>query len=120
MTAQEIFFTCQTQGVKLELTEEGKLEAIGQLNDDLRTVIKENLFDLKSYLLKQNHIPRLSFKFERLIQAALANQLKVAKPGVSDINRYVLGCACSYLIGDKEQGERDLGEVLVLKELELN
>ncbi len=57
--------------------------------------------------------PRLPWQLERLISAACADALPqstVALPSgfVTDLNRYVLGWGCSYLVSDRAEAERRL------------
>ena len=57
--------------------------------------------------------PRLPWQLERLISAACADALPqgtVTLPSgfVTDLNRYVLGWGCSYLVSDRAEAERRL------------
>ncbi len=60
-------------------------------------------------------VPRLPWQLERLVSAACADALpkdttKLTAGIVPDLNRYVLGWGCSYLVSDRTEAERRLWE----------
>ncbi len=62
-------------------------------------------------------IPRLPFTLDRLVSAAGSNLLSgFTFDGVPDINNYVRGLACDYLIGDQRHALDRLYQVQIARE----
>lgn len=63
-------------------------------------------------------LPRLPFALTRLVSAASSDLLSgFTFDGVGDINNYVRGLACDYLVGDQQYALDRLNQVQMAREL---
>lgn len=96
------------------LTPKLTYQSAAPLDAETLTLLKTYKDDLLRDLTAPDALPRLPRQLERLVSAACADVLPetvmLSSGFVNDLNRYVLGWGCSYLIGDRTEAERRLWE----------
>ena len=107
--------TLQASGDKLRFAPRDALTP--ELVEEVRQH-KRGLMTLLRGEAEGRPVPPLPWQLERLVRAAADELLEVSIRGVKDTNRYVMGYACAYLIGDREHALSKLWEVRKLWERE--
>ena len=95
-----ILHTLERHGLTLSV-ERGRLRVApsSELTPELRQALRENRDDLVALLT----VPRLPWQLERLLSAASSGLLTFTLRGVPNVNSYVTGWGCVYLMGDREE-----------------
>ncbi len=109
MNTHDLLQDLERKGVTLE----AKLTFTSTAPLDAGTLaaLKAHKTALLKDLTAPDSLPRLPWQLERLVSAASSDNLEAAVPGVPDVNRYVMGWACSYLTGDREESLKRLWAV---------
>ena len=91
-------------------------QSAAPLDAETVALLQTHKDDLLKDLIVSDSVPRLSWQLERLVSAACADALPKGTANlpsglVPDLNRYVMGWGCSFLISDRTESERRLWEV---------
>lgn len=97
------------------LTPKLAFESTTPLDTETLALLKAHKDDLLRELIALGRIPRLPWQLERLVSAAstgvLPETVMLSAGLIPDLNRYVLGWGCSYLVSDRTEAERRLWQV---------
>ncbi len=101
MTIKDLLQDLERKGVTLE----AKLTFASAAPLDAGTLaaLKAHKTALLKDLTAPDTLPRLPWQLDRLVSAASSDNLDAAMPGVHDLNRYTLGWAAAYLVGDRDE-----------------
>jgi len=105
LTPHQLLHQLHTAGATLALTPDGNLTLdapTGTLTPDIRAALNLHKLALVTLLRGDPTIPRLPHELETLVRQAQVGAVQRSPEGVGDANRYVIGWAASYALGDRQ------------------